>query len=103
MAVYLFTTTDPEGRTAQLSDDCYRFHISIEHPDITSVAEIALAIEAPDIIAEDAIDNNRLIYYRTYRRRPQRWMLKVVVGRGEVVTAYRVTRIKQGEMVLWQR
>lgn len=29
--------------------------------------------------------------------------LKVVVANDEVVTAYRVTRVKQGERILWQR
>ncbi len=103
MAVYLFTATDPQERSVQLTEDCYIFHILVEHPDLTDISEIARAIESPDFIAEDAIDINRLVYYRTYHRRPQHWMLKVVVAREEVITAYRVKRLKQGELILWQR
>jgi hypothetical protein len=103
MAVYLFTTTDPQGRTAQLTEDCYRFHILVEHPDLSDVGEIARTIKSPHYIARDVIDVDRLVYYRTYRRRPQRWMIKVVVEGGEVITAYRVKRLKQGEEILWQR
>ena len=33
------------------------------------------------------------LYYRTYQVQPQRWM-QVVVEQGEVVTAYRVRRLK---------
>ena len=103
MAAYLFKTIDPQGREVRLTEDCYTFHILIEHPDLSNVSEIARTIRAPDYIAQDAIDFGRLIYYRTYRRRPQRWMIKVVVERGEAVTAYRVKRLKQGETILWRR
>jgi hypothetical protein len=103
MAVYLFTTRDPQGRTVQLTEDCYRLHILVEHPDLSNVNEIAQAIRLPDYIARDAFDDNRLIYYRTYQRNPQHWLIKVVVEGEEVVTAYRVKRLKQGEMILWQR
>jgi hypothetical protein len=103
MAVCLFTTTDPQGRTVYLTEDCYQSHILVEHPDLSDVAEIARTIKSPHYIARDVIDVDRLVYYRTYRRRPQRWMIKVVVEGGEVITAYRVKRLKQGEEILWQR
>ena len=103
MAVYLFTATDPQGREVRLTEDCYTFHILIEHPDLSDVSEIARTIRTPDYIAQDALDSERLVYYRTYRRRPQRWMIKVVVEQEEVVTAYRVKRLKQGETILWRR
>ncbi len=103
MAVYLFAAIDPQGRMVQLSEDCYTFHILEEHPDLSDFNDIARTIEMPDYIAQDAIDMNRLVYYRTYRRRPQHWLLKVVVERDEVVTAYRVKRLKQGEVLIWQR
>ncbi len=103
MAVYLFTTTDPQGREVRLAEDCYTFHILIEHPDLSDVSDIARTIRSPDYITQNAIDFERVVYYRTYRRRPQRWMIKVVVEDGEVVTAYRVKRLKQGETILWRR
>jgi hypothetical protein len=96
-------TIDPQGRTVQLTEYCYRAHIAIEHPDIANIDEIEQTIEMPDTIAQDAIDDHRLVYYRTYRRNPQRWMIKVVVDGEVVVTAYRVKRIKEGEAILWQR
>ena len=37
-----------------------------------------------------------LVFGANYR------MLKVVIEAGEVVTAYRVSRMKQGETVLWR-
>jgi predicted RNA-binding protein with PUA-like domain len=103
MQGFLFTTTDPQGRSVSLTDECYSFHILTEHPDISNVDEIERAIASPDYIALDAIDDNRLVYYRTYQRRPQRWFTKVVVEENEVITAYRVKRLKQGETILWQR
>jgi len=103
MAIYLFTVIDPQGRNVQLAEDCYLSHILLEHPDLSDETEIAFTIRTPDYIAQDAIDDQRLIYYRTYRRTPERWMIKVVVELGKVVTAYRVKRLKQGEMILWQR
>jgi hypothetical protein len=103
MPNHLFTVTDPQGRIVRLTDDCYHFHILVEHPDLSEVNEIAQTIRRPDYIAQDAIDYLRLVYYRTYQRQPQRWMIKVVVEEGEIVTAYRVTRPKQGETILWQQ
>lgn len=103
MAVYLLTATDPQGRFVQLTKECYTFHILVEHPDLSDIGEITRTIESPDFITQDVIDVNRLVYYRTYRRRPQHWMLKVVVAREEVITAYRVKRLKLGEVILWQR
>lgn len=99
----MFTTTDPQGRMVELTTDCYTHHILVEHPDMSEVDEIEKTIKMPDYIAEDAIDPERLVYYRTYQRQPQRWMIKVVVEQGEVVTAYRVSRPKQGETILWRR
>jgi hypothetical protein len=103
MAAYLFTTTDPQGRQVSLTEECYRFHILFEHPDMTDVNEIAQTIRNPHYITQDEIDDIRVVYYRTYQRRPQHWMIKVVVEQDEVVTAYRVNRLKQGEPLLWQR
>lgn len=65
--------------------------------------KISRTVHVPDVIAQDALDDQRLVYYGTYRRRPERWMIKVVVEGEEVITAYRVTRMKPGERVLWQR
>jgi hypothetical protein len=103
MEVYLFTAIDPQGRRVRLTEDSYHFHILVEHPDLSDVNEIAQTIRRPDYIAQDALDYLRLVYYRTYQRQPQRWMIKVVVEDGEVVTAYRVMRLKQGESILWQQ
>jgi len=98
----VFTTTDPQGRPVELTTRSYTDHILVEHPDMSDVDEIELAIRMPEVIAQDAIDPERTVYYRTYQCRPQRWMLKVVIEAGEVVTAYRVSRMKQGETVLWR-
>ena len=57
-------------------------------------------IKRPDYITQDAIDDERLVYYRTYQRSPHHWMIKVVVGENEVITSYRVIRLKRGESVL---
>ena len=98
-----FLTVDPQGREVRLTETCYVEHILVEHPDLTNDREIEEAIRRADLIVVDAIDALRLVYYRTYRRTPQHWLLKVVVANDEVVTAYRVTRVKQGERILWQR
>jgi hypothetical protein len=66
------------------------------------VDQIAEAIESPACIAQDAVASQRLVYYRTYQVQPQRW-LKVGVEQGEVVTAYRVRRLKKGETIQWQQ
>ena len=103
MAVHLFSTTDPQGRVVELTEACYTLHILVQHPDMTDFSEIERTVTKPEYIAQDVIDPNRLVYYRTYRRRPQRWLIKVVVEEGEIVTVYRVKRLKQGEKIIWQR
>jgi hypothetical protein len=103
MTVYLFTTLDPGGRAVRMTEDCYQFHILVEHPDLSDVDEIAQTVRKADYITQDALDPERFVYYRTYRRQPQHWMIKVVVEASEVVTAYRVTRLKRGETILWRR
>jgi hypothetical protein len=99
----LFSTHDPTGRTVRLTDRCYQSHILVEHPDMADVAAIERSVRLAEYITQDAIDSNRTVYYRTYQRTPQRRLFKVVVEAGEVVTAYRVERIKQEEVILWQR
>jgi hypothetical protein len=37
---------------------------------LSDVDEIEQTIKNPDYITQDAIDDERLVYYRTYRRRP---------------------------------
>lgn len=103
MAAYLFSARDPQDRIVTLTQTCYAFHIIVEHPDLTDVDEIEETIRKPEYITEDVVDENRLIYYRTYQRRPQHLLVKVVVEAGEVVTAYSVKRLKQGETIIWQR
>jgi len=103
MATVRFITVDPQGREIRLTEACYVEHILVEHPDLTNDQEIEETIRRAELITVDVIDEMRLVYYRTYRRTPQRWLLKVVVAYDEVVTAYRVTRVKQGERILWQR
>lgn len=100
----LFSTTDPLGRLVYLTKGCYQLHILMAHPDLDDLHEIEQAIRLAEYIAQDSVDPQRIVYYKTYQRRPQRWFIKVVVDQeNEVVTAYRVKRIKQSEMILWQR
>lgn len=98
-----FIATDPQGRIVALTERCYIFHILVEHPDLSDENEIKETIKKPDYITLDAIDDKRLIYYRTYRRRPQHFLIKVVVEKNEVVTAYRVKRLKRGETIIWRK
>ena len=103
MVAERFVTTDPQGRAIRLTEACYVEHILVEHPDLTDDREIEEAIRRADVIALDALDALRRVYYRTYRRTPQRWLLKIVVEGDNVVTAYRVNLLKQGEQIVWQR
>ena len=103
MADNLFDTTDPAGNRVRLTMTCYYGHIAIEHPDLQDIDDIEQSVRLPDIITEDSIDDNRMVYYRTYQRSLLRRMIKVVVEHEEVVTAYRVKRIKQGETAIWRR
>lgn len=102
MTVYSFAVKDPLGQEVRLTENCDQGHILLEHPELSDVNQIAEAVESPDFIAQDAVDPRRLVYYRTYQAEPQRW-IKVVVEQGEVVTAYRVRRLKKGETIRWQR
>ncbi|MCH8292757.1 hypothetical protein IH992_16830 [Candidatus Poribacteria bacterium] len=102
MTGYLFTIKDPLGQEVRLTEKCYQFHILSEHPELSDVSQITEALESPDLIAQDAVDSQRLVYYRTYQMQPQRW-IKVVVEQREVVTAYRVRRLKKGEIIRWQQ
>lgn len=103
MKVNLFVATDPQGRVVRLTTRCYTEHIVVEHPDLADAEEIERTIRTPDYIAQDAVDPTRLVYYRLYRRQPQRWLIKVVVEDGEIITAYRVKRLKEGERIQWRR
>lgn len=102
MTVYLFTVKDPLGREVRLTENCYKLHILLEHPELSDVNQIAEAIESPTFITQDVVASQRLVYYRTYQTQPQRW-LKVVVEQEEVVTAYRVRRLKKGETIQWRQ
>jgi hypothetical protein len=102
MAAYLFAVRDPRGHAVRLAENCYRLHILLEHPELVDINHIADTIASPDLITQDVVNPECTVYYRTYQTQPQRWM-KVVVERGEVVTAYRVRRLKQGETIQWQR
>ena len=102
MTAYLFAVRDPRGHEVRLTENCPRLHILLEHPELVDINHLADTITSPDLIAQDAVDPQRLVYYRTYQTQPQRWM-KVVVEQGEVVTAYRVRGQKQGETMQWQR
>ena len=103
MTVHLFVATDPQGRVVSLANRCYIEHIVVEHPDLADAEEIEHTVRFPDYIAQDVIAPTRLVYYRLYRRQPQRWLIKVVVEYGKIVTAYRVKRLKEGEKILWRR
>lgn len=100
MPELLFIATDPLRREVRLTEKCYHYHIVVEHPEIDDVGIIQIVVELPDLIARDALNRDRLVYYREYQQNPQRWY-KVVVEGGEVVTAYRVGRMKRGEMQIW--
>lgn len=102
MSVSVFRATDPLGREVRLTENCYTSHILLEHPELLDVNQIATTIESPTVIAQDVVDPQRLVYYRTYQAQPQRW-LKVVVEQGEVITAYRVRRLKKGETIQWRQ
>lgn len=102
MTVYLFTVKDPFGQEVRLTENCHKFHILLEHPELSDVNQIAEAIALPAFIAQDAVDPQRLAYYRPYQVQPQRW-IKVVVEQGEVITAYRVRRLKKGETIRWRQ
>src|SRR5216684_9203159 len=102
MTAYLFTVRDPLGQEVRLTESSYKLRILLEQPELFDINDIANTITSPDLSTHDAVDLQRLVYYRTYQAQPQRWM-KVVVEHGEVVTAYRVRRLKQGEIRRWQR
>lgn len=102
MTGYLFTIKDPLGQEVRLTEKCYQFHILFEHPELSDISQITEALKSPDLIAQDAVDSQRLVYYRTYQMQPQRW-IKVVVEQREVVTVYRVRRLKKGEIIRWQQ
>ena len=56
MTVYLFTVKDPLGQEVRLTENCYKFHILLEHPELSDVNQIAEVIEPPDFIAQDAVN-----------------------------------------------
>jgi hypothetical protein len=102
MARLLFTVTDPKGQMISLTNRCYQDHMLLAHPEMMDIDEIRQTIIDPQFIAQDSIQATRLVYYRAYQQAPLRW-LKVVVENDEIVTAYRVRRLKKGEPIQWQR
>jgi hypothetical protein len=57
----LFVVTDPLGREVRLTENCYQYHIVVEHPEIADVEIIEEVVTLPDLIAQDAV--NRIVWY----------------------------------------
>jgi len=80
-----------------------REHLPVESPDAIVIAKaqqldailLSLNGDFSDIVTYPPADYQGIIALQV-------WM-KVVVEQGEVVTAYRVRRLKPGETMRWQR
>lgn len=60
---YLFTVRDPLGQEVRLTENCYQFHILLEHPALSDVNQIAEVIASPDFIVQDAVGPH--VWYTT--------------------------------------
>jgi|SRR5579859_4627349 len=102
-----FQATDPRGRIIICTLETWLFHILSNHPELAESADdIRRAIEKPQygFIYRDVDYENRDIYY--YRPSSQKYSYIVVVefdemNRGEVITAYRISKRKSGERIIW--
>ena len=64
MSSSLFVVTSPLGQKVTLTENCYTYHIVVEHPDIEDVEIIKEVIQSPNSIARDAMSRDRLVYYQ---------------------------------------
>jgi hypothetical protein len=102
-----FEITDPRHCRVKCSDEAWETHVLSRHPDMKGWEERARgAIQNPDYgIFQDPDFQERNIYYRRIRRANPLY-LKVIVSfnrlnEGELITAYKVSSIKDGEKLLW--
>ncbi len=108
--------TDQWGRTIALAQDQWRDHILAAHPEMTGrAAVVRQTLTNPICVNQDKDFPDRENFYRPFVIRPPRTLayLKVCVEfrnrpfgrapRGEVVTAYPTTTIKQGEPRKWSQ
>lgn len=108
--------TDQWGRTITLAQARWQGHILVNHPEMAGQeAIVQQTLTDPICVNHDKDFPDRENFYRPFVFRPPRTLayMKVCVefrnrafgqgARGEVVTAYPTTSIKQGEARKWSQ
>ncbi len=100
----LFVVEDPLGRKIRLTKKRFEEHIKAEHHDFVGEEDrLKRAVENPDLI--EKVENNRRLYYQKWGKLLLRVVVRIETNRsdrGHVVTAYRCTKAKGGE-VEWRK
>lgn len=106
----LAVVSDPRGIQIAVSLVAWE-HIQSRHPEISSLDELRVALESPQIITRSSHSESGLLYYRLTGKRWNRandlYMTVVVEQRGEsrgsVKTAYLSRKLKTGGETLWMK
>lgn len=100
----LFEISTPLGFSVRTTTEYWEFIVSIKHPMMGSrLADVQATLSHPDQIRLSKTDPHVYLFYRDDG--VKRWVCAVarrLNGDGFLITAYRTSAIKEGELV-WQK
>lgn len=100
----LFEVNTPLGFLVRSTAEYWEFIVTIKHPVMQSrLADVQETLIRPDEIRLSKTDSQVYLFYR--EDGSKRWVCAVsrrLNGEGFLITAYRTSAIKEGELV-WQR
>jgi len=99
----LFSTTDPEGRAIDLSENTWKVHKQ-KHPEIKSFHEIKKTVQSPDFITKNpkrkSLAYSKIVNLRTYLN--VYTCMDNTYQQGHVTTAFIQDSMPRGS-VIWRK
>jgi hypothetical protein len=103
-AKILFEVATPIGFSVHTTTEYWQFIVTIKHPIMLNrLADVQATLSDPDEIRLSKTDAQVYLFYRDDGTK--RWVCAVVRrlnGEGFLITAYRTSAIKEGDLV-WQK
>ncbi len=100
----LFEVATPLGFSVRTTDEYWQFIVTIKHPVMLNrLTDVQTTLSDPDEIRLSKTDSQVYLFYRDDGAK--RWVCAVarrLNGEGFLITAYRTSAIKEGEL-LWQK
>jgi hypothetical protein len=100
----LFEVTTPIGFSVRTTIEYWQFIVTVKHPVMFDrLADVQDTLSNPDEIRLSKSDSQVYLFYRDDGAK--RWVCAVtrrLNGEGFLITAYRTSAIKEGEL-LWQK